>query len=399
MADHPAKTRVLFVDDEPLVLQGLQRMLRPLRAEWEMAFVESGQAALQLMSEEPFQVIVSDMRMPGMNGAQLLSRVQEAYPKTVRLILSGHADKELILKCVGTAHQFLSKPCEPDALRAAIARGCEFDASLKSERIKQIIARMDRLPSIPALLNEVIDKLRQEDCSIEAVGEIIARDIAMTAKLLKLVNSAFFGLRRQISRPADAVTYLGIDTIKSLVLAVNAFSSMDSAANGPVSLDALWSHSLEVAGSARQLSLALGADKVQIEESFIAGMLHDIGKLALSVNVPEEYAGAIAAAKHSGAPLHKAEESVFGANHADIGGYLLSLWGLPPRVVEGICYHHEPQRSRGEVSTALLTVHLGDALSRESAQAGSGSALLDHEFLTRLGHPADLADWKKRCHD
>ena len=111
MTDTPAKTRILFVDDEPLVLQGLQRMLRPMRNEWEMAFVESGRRALEEMATLPFQVVVSDMRMPGMNGAQFLSHVQELYPRTVRLILSGHADKDLIMKCVGTAHQFLAKPC------------------------------------------------------------------------------------------------------------------------------------------------------------------------------------------------------------------------------------------------------------------------------------------------
>src|SRR5689334_7179510 len=123
----PNKKRVLFVDDEPLVLQALQRMLRPFRNEWEMSFVDNGGDALKLMAEMPFHVVVTDMRMPGMNGADLLLKVQEVYPKTVRLILSGHADKELILKCVGTAHQFLSKPCEPETLRAAVKRGCEFD--------------------------------------------------------------------------------------------------------------------------------------------------------------------------------------------------------------------------------------------------------------------------------
>ena len=388
MNETSSKIRVLFVDDEPFVLQGLQRLLRPMRHEWDMLFVDSGAEAMEQMAKQPFEVVVTDMRMPGMNGAQLLFEVKRTYPKTVRLILSGHADKDLILKCVGTAHQFLAKPCEPEALRIAILRAGAFENSVRSEKIKSLIAQMDCLPSIPTIFNEIIEKLQREDTSVEDIGNIIARDLSMTAKLLKLVNSAFFGLRRQVSSPIDAVTYLGLDTIKSLVLAVNAFSSFDGRETDPISLTALWSHSLEVADWSKRIAFSERVDKPTVEECFISGMLHDIGKLAFAVNLPEDYRKAATLAEAEQLSLSEAEESVFGANHAEVGGYLLSLWGLPTSVVEAISSHHD---SKAICNSPELTplVAIGAANSFSHEKKGDAPCILFHE-----GSGERINDWR-----
>jgi DNA-binding NtrC family response regulator len=154
------KKRILFVDDEAMVLDGLRRMLRPMRDEWEMEFCESGPIALAQMAVSPADVIVSDMRMPGMNGAELLTRVMELYPRTVRLILSGHADHELILKCVGSTHQFLAKPCDPEAIKATVRRAAATDGALQSDALKTLVGQMSRLPSIPTLYREIVEALK-----------------------------------------------------------------------------------------------------------------------------------------------------------------------------------------------------------------------------------------------
>jgi HD-like signal output (HDOD) protein len=388
------KTRVLFVDDEPLILQGLQRMLRPMRNEWEMAFVESGSAALQRMAETPFQVIVSDMRMPEMSGAQLLTKVQELYPQTVRLILSGHADKDLILKCVGAAHQFLAKPCEPEVLRAAIARGREFDGLLSNSKMKQLIGRMECLPSLPSILNELTEALNDENCEIEEIARIVGKDIGVTAKILKLVNSAFFGLQRKVSSTDDAVSYLGIATIKALVLAVSAFAPFEKRRACAISVETLWAHSLAVAAGARQIGDDTGARSKDASEIFVAGLLHDVGKLALASNLPDEYAAVLQSSRDQCVPLHFAEEARFGANHATVGGYLLSLWGLPDAVVSAISFHHQPKLIRGDDHRAVLAVHVADALSRQK-DTGTPVELLDLEYVSSQGFSDRLDDWKK----
>ena len=383
------KTRVLFVDDEPLVLQGLQRMLRPMRDRWEMVFVESGAKAMDAMDQDPFHVVVSDMRMPGMNGAQLLAELSRRHPKTVRMILSGHADKNLIIQCVGTAHQFLAKPCEPEALKAAVARACGFEQSLKCERLKELITKMETLPSMPSLFHEIVAKLRDDNCSLDDVAALLASDLGITAKLLKLVNSAFFGLCRPVSNPMEAVSYLGFDTIKALVLAVNAFSCFEEAPRGPLNLDSLWKHSMQVGNWARAIARAENLPPAEVDECFISGMLHDVGKLALSVNLPGLYHEAVALASAERIPAHAAEDKIFGANHADAGGFILSLWGLPGRVVDAIAYHHHPSSSVLKSMGPLAAVHAANVFS-----GSDPFAELDQSFIAELGLQPNLEAWK-----
>lgn len=388
------KKHILFVDDEPLVLKGLQRMLRDMRHEWEMTFLESGAACLEFMAQHPVDVVVSDMRMPGMNGAQLLNLVMQRHPSTVRLILSGHADQELILKCVGSTHQYLSKPCDPQALRATVARVIDLEFSLHNEHLQRLMAQMDHLPSVPALYVEIVERLHDPEVSLEEVGNIIGRDLGMTAKILKLVNSAFFGLRRELASPTEAVTYLGLDTIKSLVLSLEAFSQFDAQRLGGFSLDALWSHSLRTAALAREIAKLERADKKLMDEAFVSGLLHDAGKAALAFNFPERYAEVMRQTGAHGGQGFEAEQQVFGAHHADAGGYLLGLWGLPMPVVEAILFHHHPASSHNPAFSPLTAVHAANALIRAAESPGAAPAW-DLAYLDRLALGNRIEVWRE----
>ena len=388
---------ILFVDDDPLILSGLQRMLRSMRNEWTMHFVESGVKALDLMSTVVFQVVVTDMRMPGMNGAEFLTEVKSRYPEVVRLILSGHADRDLILQCVGTAHQFLSKPCEPGALRAAIQRATAFNASVKSERIKKLVVQMDKIPSIPAVYSAIVEKLADENTTVEEVGELVGKDLAITAKLLKLVNSAFFGLNTDISSPSEATAYLGFDTIKALVLGVNAFSSFDGASIPGLSLESLWNHSIEVGATARRIMQEEDVPAAFGEEAFVAGLLHDIGKLILAVNLPEAYKNALEVAHREEISIWEAETRNFGVNHADVGGFVLSLWGLPVRVVEAITYHHEPESFGATSLNPVIAVHVANHAVHSKGNSPNRPEHLNSEFIASLSLEHRLPHWMTLC--
>lgn len=385
------KHQVLFVDDEPLVLQGLQRSMRVMRNDWNMTFVDSAAAALAFMEKQPVDVIVSDMRMPVMNGAQLLGEVMKRHPKTVRLILSGHADQDLILQCVGSTHQFLSKPCDPDQLRATVRRAMELESALKNERLQQLVARMENLPSVPSLYSEIVDQMHDPETTLETIGAIIAKDLGMTAQILKLVNSAFFGLRREVSSPTEAVSYLGLDTIKSLVLSMHAFTQFDTAQAGDFSIAALWDHSMRTAAAAKRLTQLEANDRKMTDEAFVAGLLHDAGKAALAFNFPGEY-GQVALQVAAGADPLQVEHAVFGATHADVGGYLLGLWGLPTPVVEAIALHHQPVRSATHTFTPLTAVHVANVLVMEGK---AGGATLDRAYLDRLQLTPRLETWRQ----
>jgi HD-like signal output (HDOD) protein len=391
------KKRILFVDDEALVLQGLQRMLRSMREEWEMEFVESGAKALERMALSPFDVVVSDMRMPGMNGADLLGQVMQLYPKTVRLILSGHADKELIFKCVGSAHQFLSKPCDSEALKATVRGASGNNDALQNDALKRLVAQMSRLPGIPSLYSDIMKALRDPEVSLEIVGGIIAKDIAMTAQILKLVNSAFFGLRRQVSSPGEAVNYLGLDTIRSLVLSINVFSQYESTKIDRFSYGALWTHCLDAGAAAKAIAQLENADRNCADESFVAGLLHDAGKLVLAANYADQYATMLQLMQREGLEQGQAEAHIFGANHADVGGYLFGLWGLPVRVVEAIALHHRPGCALEKTFSPLTAVHVANGFVHYPGDAPMPMAegRLDAAYLKALGLETRVTAWRE----
>ena len=386
------KTEILFVDDEPLILEGLKRMLRPLRDRWEMHFVDSGPKALELMEQKPINVVVSDMRMPGMTGAQLLTQVMEKHPRTVRLILSGYADREQIMKCVGNTHQYLSKPCDPATLLAAVSRAADLEASLKNERMRKLIGQMEAIPSLPNLYSEIVEKARDPGVTLEDLAQTIAKDIAMTAKILKLVNSAFFGLGREISSVTDAISYLGIETVKSLVLTVNAFAQFEGPKLKSISLEEIWSHSLAVASGAKAIAKLEQCNGRVQEEAFVAGMLHDLGKLILGLNFPVEYGEVSKMAGNPGTWL-EAERASFGVDHADVGGALLGLWGLPGPVVETIALHHRPSLSAAKEFSSLAAVIVADSLARSPESLDLDECRM--KFLEEIGVTDRLESWKE----
>ncbi len=280
-------TRILFVDDEPNIREGMRRMLRSMRNEWEMEFAESGEAALGLIDEwrsadKPFDVVVSDMRMPGMDGADLLARVKEVSPDSVRLILSGHSDTASIMKTVGNAHQYLNKPCDPELLKRTIKRAFALRMLLRDEHLQKIVGQIGSLPSLPVVYQEVMACLQKPNASLGDVGKVIGKDVGMTATLLKLVSSAFFGLSKPVSTVERAVSFLGLDTLIALVLAQGIFKEAPPINVAGFSIEGLWQHSLETASAARMIAGQQGLDKATLDDAFLAGMLHDIGKLVLA---------------------------------------------------------------------------------------------------------------------
>lgn len=239
------KRRILFVDDEPNILDGLRRMLRSMRNEFDLHFSRSGKEALEIMEKNEFDVVVSDMRMPGMDGAELMAEIMYRYPHSIRIMLTGQADEESILQTVGVVHQFLAKPCDPESLKNILVRASALHRLMVDGKLKDIISSIDALPSLPTVYAKLQEKLRQPEASLDDVGEIISQDIAMTAKILQLVNSSFFGLYQKVESPSRAVKLLGLDTIKALVLGSQIFSEI-KISGGLFSAESLWRHSMTV---------------------------------------------------------------------------------------------------------------------------------------------------------
>ena len=390
---------LLFVDDEPKVLQGLQRQLRPMRNEWDMNFVESGPKALDFMAAHPVDIVVSDMMMPVMDGSQLLTEVVKRHPQTVRIVLSGHAEREAVLRLVGPAHQYLSKPCDADELRQAIARAFALRDLLGNERLKQLTTRIKNLPILPALQNQLTEELRKDSPSMDRVGEIISRDIGMTVKILQLVNSAFFGLAQSVSNPTEAAIYLGLNTIRSLALSVGIFSQYDQKVCQSFSLDALARHSWTTGLMARRIAQTERQNVKMLDECFLAGMLHDTGQLILACGLQAEYTEVIAKAARQNLSVWQVEQEFFGATHADVGAYLLALWGLPNPVIEAVALHHHPAHCAAAEFSSVVAVHAADVFAHEFSGTNTESPppKLNTSSLDSLGFAGKIETWRADC--
>jgi HD-like signal output (HDOD) protein len=378
--------KILFVDDDALISEAMQRMLHHMRADWDMRFAGSGAQALQMLADAPADVVVSDMRMPGMNGAQLLNEVSRLYPKSVRLILSGYADMEMILQCISGTHQFLAKPCSSEVLKKVILRALEMDAWVNNDQLKMLVSRLGALPTLPTLYFEIIREIQSPSATLDKVGNIIARDPAMTAKMLQLVNSAFFGLHRKLTDPTEAVLQLGLETIKSLVLILHVFAELKTSEATRIPIQKLWHHSLATGATARRIAIWERQDKTLTEECFTAGLLHDIGRLMLLSNLPDEYAAVTRRSQQERIPIVEAEREVFGTTHAEVGGYLLGLWGLPISLVEAAVFHHWPGKCLKREWTALSMVHVANVLEQEPLPGQDPELLsqMDRRYLEEL---------------
>ena len=393
------KKRILFVDDEPMVLRGLQRTLRKMRDVWDMAFASSAQEALAILDNNPMDVIISDMKMPEMDGTQLLAQVKQRHPHVVRLILSGHVEQETTIKSVRFAHQCLSKPCDVEVLKQTLAKLFALRDILSDESIKKIVSQIESLPSLPAIYTQIMAEMQSDDPSIKNVGAIISRDISMTAKILQVVNSVFFGLPQKISNPQQAVMLLGLETIKSLVLSVKIFSEFSQKKNSWFNLDAIFNHSISVSTHAKAIVKSEKMDQEVINYSLMAGLLHDLGKLILATNFKDTYRQLLTESQNSTHELWELEHETFGTSHAEIGAYLMGLWNLENPIIEAIAFHHCPAKSVSTQMGLLAAVHVANALDHAEGlpQDQQMNLQYDDEYLDRLGVANRIPEWRQLC--
>jgi HD-like signal output (HDOD) protein len=389
--------QVLFVDDESKVLDGLKRSLRPLRDDWNMTFVTSGAEALKTLEQTPFDVIISDMRMPGMDGAQLLTEVQQRYPQIIRIVLSGQSDQEMVYQSIGATHRYLAKPCESEVLKAVVLRACTLRELLANDSLRGLVTGMQQIPSQPTLYAEVRREAESKTASLKAIGAIISKDLGMTAKMLQLVNSAYFGFYGRMATAEQAVNLLGVDTVQALVLTVHAFSHFTSSQGSRFNIGQLWEASTETGAIARAIAMAEQVPALMVDEAYTAGLLHDAGMLVLAANLLTRYDDILKTAHDRAIQVWEAEHQELAATHADVGAYLLGLWGLGDPIVEAVAFHHRPSDSAGKTFSPLTAVHVANVLQHERSPhaIGNAPAQIDLAYLDSLQMTDRLPRWRE----
>ncbi|MGZ8939357.1 MAG: HDOD domain-containing protein [Limisphaerales bacterium] len=358
--------------------------------------VTNTKEALAALEQEDFEVVLCDLVSGPEVGAQFLQEVWKQRPRTVRFLLARGLTPDLMVTCALGSHHFLQKPLDALTIASALTRADAINQYVRNDRIQSLVSRMRTLPSRPSLYLEVMRELRSPAASASTVGELVEKDLAISTKLIQVVNSAFYGLSQQVTDPAAAVLLLGLETTASLVLSIEAFARFDKVKPIYFSMDKVWRHSQSVAASAKRIAELLCNDPDVARYAFTAGLLHDIGKLALALNFEEQYQGAIKLAEKQKLPASEVEAQVFGATHAETGAYLLSVWGLPLPIVEAVARHHAPARTMDKHFTAATALHLAEQLeySEDPIRRGSKDVVLDLDYPAALQISGRLEELK-----
>ncbi len=372
--------RILVVDDEPLVVGALERMLRRLRPGSHVAAVTDGMTALNRLDAEAFDLVIADLDLPGLDGLAILEQVRDRHPQVVRFVLSGCEDPAVRLRTVPLAHRFLAKPCELRDLLEALEQVEHVNGAVEDAEVAAAVAATDALPSAPPLYLALTRALSKPDTSMNEVARIVASDDAMSSRVLQVVNSAFFGLPQEVTSITQALAFLGLQALKSLVLSVEAFRVFRQAEEcRGFSLDA---HKVHVLLTARIASRIV--PPAERDEAFTAGLLHDVGKLVLSSRLPARYGPVLEAAQQGGEALHIVEQRMLGIDHAAAGAALLRLWGLPVQLLDAVTQHHDAS-SLPKVWSSATALHVADLLAHAAAaEVGLGDGMPHGEPDERL---------------
>jgi len=390
--------RILFVDDDPLVLRGFSRSVDEYSADWNVDYASSGNEAILKLKQGSYDAVVTDMHMPGMDGIQLLDVVNNEMPGVMRFVLSGNTSDVQSYKSAHLVHQMIPKPSDMEKIFSIVERACRLRDNLSDPQLLRMITGIKTLPSVPLLYNKLVKELQSEDVSAQAVGNIIAQDTAMTAKILQLVNSAFFGLSDNVSSPQRAVTILGLNTIKALVLGIQVFSEFQARRALPISVDSIWKHSMLVSSLAYSIAKKMNMTNQEREDVRVSGVLHDVGillhlKMAdISPKIKFNLNGLISV---------ESEYKAIGTSHAEMGGYLLGIWGLPTSIVEAVTFHHRPwlqiSKNVGVVTVLYIANGLVNMCQFEKEMAYP--AYLDMSYVQKTGLVDYLPDWTAAAKD
>jgi HD-like signal output (HDOD) protein/ActR/RegA family two-component response regulator len=389
---------IIFVDDERELLDSLRARLYKHRQDWNMKFVISGDEAIATFEQQHVDLIVSDVRMPGMDGGQLLSLVKQRWPTAVRIIVSGYSDPVQAVRLTSLAHQYVAKPCDGRQLENIIERCFNLQDLLSQEPLRKLVGRIGKLPAMPKTYGRLQAALSQPTVTAGEVADIVNADAAIASKVLQITNSAFFRLRKPMVRIKDAVTYLGFAAIRNLVLSAEISSQWKVPKDLPeVDPERLQYHAQLTAAACKSLA----GGRATPDDAWLAGLLHDIGYWILVQECPTDLARAIDLSRTQGLPLFECERTTIGATHAEIGAYLLGLWGLPYSVVEAVALHHTPQTvtpSGYDLLSALAISHaLLDRAGRHALSAESEvDPGVDPSYLAGLDAPFDWEEAQRR---
>ena len=393
--------RLLCVGEEQALWRELRSPAAGFSKEWRAEFAQTGPEALAWAEQGDFDAVVADVQLFDMSGVDLLDEIMQRQPNAFRIVLSEHGDLESTVKCIGKAHHHLLKPCDVGMLLSALNQGLTPRSWTPGANVQNLVGKMRWVPSPPNLYFRIAMEMESPTASVETIGEIIAQDPPITAKVLQLANSAVFGLQLQVNQPAEAVAYLGLEATRTLVLLAHTFSEFEGLPRVGFAVQELWFHSVLVGQFARQISMLEQQESDPGEQAYAAGLLHDLGKILFAANLPAPFGQAVTAARQEHTNLHEVETRMLGANHAEMGACLLAIWGLPAPIVEAVALHHQPSAATLKTFGPLTAVHAADVFAHQMAPDHPDVVplQLDEAYLQELGLLDRSEFWRGHCQD
>lgn len=376
----------------------LERELDAPDDQWIIKYSANGLEALGIIGNGKIDVVLADLELTRMSGYELLEKVRASFPDVVRILISDFPREEKSPQALQLVHQFLPLPLDTDKLSTTLERAFLIRSMLEKSALREILADLSSLPPMPSLYMSLVEALAGSDAPIATISDIVSGDTAIATSILETVNSSFFGLSRTVQSPSHAVSLMGLDMIKAIVLSLEVISEFETTElPGDFTMETLWKHGMETGAVARRIAMAEGVARETSDMAMAAGLLHDQGKLIMAENLGERYGETLRAAEADNGSLFDAETRFFGVSHAEIGGYVLGMWGMPKPLVEAIRYHHEPAEAQVYKFSVLTAVHVADALVHELAGDVSmhGITEPDMEYLRSFDADSRLLEWRR----
>ena len=343
--DDKQSGKVLFVDDEENILKSIRRGF--YMADFEVHTALGAKAGLAVLEKEDIDLVISDVRMPEMDGIRFLEIVKEKYPSTSRGILSGFVEQTAAFKSLtqGLTSTYFAKPWEDEVLQKRIRHILYVRKILHSQKLLLLINSIGELPTLPSLYQEFMQAMEDEK-SIKEISAIIQKDTSIAAKVLQIANSAFYGSNKT-SSVDQAMLYIGLSTIKDIVLAVSLTSRKKWNKAQDKFLEDIFAHSSQMNRYVVQIYKLFNSSK-RIRQFPSVGLMHDIGKIILLQYYPERFESIVAHQENNpGMNFFESEMDLGyeGNTHAEIGAFFLDWWNLPAIFTEVALFHHTPEKA------------------------------------------------------
>jgi putative nucleotidyltransferase with HDIG domain len=395
--------RVLFIDSNEAILQAYKEQFQYKGEDWQTFFATDATTSMEILTYSAIDIVIADLRMPMVETEPLFLLIQKGWPKVVRVIVSPTSATSKDIDLISLSHRFITKPSNLEELETIIDSIYYLQRIVLSDETRKVASEIDSIPALPEIFKQLTEEINSSDPSMKRVGEIIARDVGLSADILKMINSPYFGLKNQVSSPEHATKLLGLEVVKGVALSASLMHSFALTGINMDRVESVVEHSLVTANITKLILESEKVSSVLVDMAFSAAILHDVGYLmfASSNVISEKYQGAIEISEANYRPLWEVEREILGTTHGEVGAYLLGLWGFPDAIVEAVAFHHTPGKSAGDSSMILCALHLADIFTDEifpKLSFGSPGGV-DYSFLERMHISSHKDSWRQMAID